>query len=432
MSNTDDPWMPQDSGTEPDPWPTRPRTSLPDSARNPQPESSAEDETRVLPSVGGTNPSTPETEAAPDPLGVGVWEVPSPAEPEVQPEPVAPEPVAPEVPANPWASSEPSSAVSEQPAASPWAPPGPPAEPAAGIDPAARYLPPPSPAYGQDPAGHQPYGQDPGYGPSAAEAAPYAVHGQPTPGDPAPHTPDPVGYATYQQPASTPAPYPAYGQQPGYGSDPAVPAPLAADPQGAHPQGSYPGPAGYPQAAQPGMPQAESYAQQPGAAPGNPQGGPPQPGGYPQGSYPPQGHPQTGQPYAPQPKKDPGALGALFDFSFSGFVTPKIARVVYLGSFVVFGGAWVAAVLSSFAGPLIGGLESVGTLLFGWLPALLAIMLVRVGLDAVLAQVRLVERADEAAERAAEADRRAEAERAEKDARAAELDAEETSPADAD
>ncbi len=96
-----------------------------------------------------------------------------------------------------------------------------------------------------------------------------------------------------------------------------------------------PGTPGYPGAAGPGMPTTPIWQATPGqTAPGQGGQGQGAPGkaGFGQGAMPPPGAPSMGpQPMArPQAADARGFLGALFDFSFTSFVTTKIIKVLYV------------------------------------------------------------------------------------------------------
>lgn len=124
------------------------------------------------------------------------------------------------------------------------------------------------------------------------------------------------------------------------------------------------------------------YGQQPQTHGGYPQ----QQGGF---GQPQQQYGQPGfapQPAAAQPKK---GFGALFDLDFGRFVTPEIAKVTWLlgvGAAVI---AWLGPtirqflVLGAYEGSS-GLLPAIGMLVFGWIPALFFIAVLRVGLDAVV------------------------------------------------
>ncbi len=124
------------------------------------------------------------------------------------------------------------------------------------------------------------------------------------------------------------------------------------------------------------MSDQDPYGQQPPSYGGSE---PPQGGGYQQ--YP------SGQ---NNPSSDTkGFFGALFDFSFTSFVTPKIVKVVYVLATVGLALLYLIFVITGFAGdqPLVGVL----VLLLGWIPFLIYLALVRMTLEFYFALVRMSE-----------------------------------------
>lgn len=107
------------------------------------------------------------------------------------------------------------------------------------------------------------------------------------------------------------------------------------------------------------------------------------------------------QPASPAPRPDANPLGALLDFSFTRFATPGIVKVVYILTVVAAVGTWLLSVLgalgmSRFDG---GGAAAFVTLLFGWIPALLAIAFTRFVLEGIVALIRIHEKVTEIADR---------------------------------
>ena len=99
---------------------------------------------------------------------------------------------------------------------------------------------------------------------------------------------------------------------------------------------------------------------------------------YPQGQYP-------GMPMAPREKN---FFAKLFDLSFDHFVTPSIAKVVYVICIVINALAYLAYVIVAFiASPGIGAI----VLLLGWIPPLLMIILCRLGLELSVAVIKVAE-----------------------------------------
>lgn len=101
---------------------------------------------------------------------------------------------------------------------------------------------------------------------------------------------------------------------------------------------------------------AERPAEQPGQGAGQPgAGGYGQPGGHAgpgAGQYGTAGYGQpAGQP-SPRPQVSGGSasfLGALFDFSFSTFVTPKVIKVLYISIMTLAGLAAAGFIITAFA-----------------------------------------------------------------------------------
>lgn len=109
-------------------------------------------------------------------------------------------------------------------------------------------------------------------------------------------------------------------------------------------------------------------------------------GGAQGGSGPPQGPggPEYGASGASSDAR--GFFGALFDFSFNSFVTPKIVKVVYVLFTIGMALALVVYVIVGFAAdPVIGVL----VLLLGWIPALLYLAFIRMTLEFYYSVVRM-------------------------------------------
>lgn len=167
---------------------------------------------------------------------------------------------------------------------------------------------------------------------------------------PASYGQQPYGQQPYgQQPYGEQQSYPQqpYGQQP-YGEQQAY---GQQQPYGQQPYGQQP----YPQ---------QPYGQQPAYGGGGPGG----PGGRAEAK---------------------GFFGALFDFSFNHFVTPRIVKVVYVLALVVLVLAYVVFVIAGLAGETPG--VGVVFLLLGWIPFLLYLALIRMTLEFYYAIVRMSE-----------------------------------------
>lgn len=174
--------------------------------------------------------------------------------------------------------------------------------------------------------------------------------------------------------------YPAGGgySQPGqYPADATYP-PGAQNPSGGYPQaGQYPS-GGYPQA---------------GQHPGGEFGG----YGYASGAFPTGGAPQGNQQWGAPQQQGPAAaeargfFSALFDMTFQSFIAIKFARFIYMFFIIVFALLWVLGLLSSLGAAVAGDggwLVLVAFILFGWIPPLIYIVLIRLSLEFMIALVR--------------------------------------------
>ncbi|CAN5823248.1 hypothetical protein BH20ACT6_BH20ACT6_01180 [soil metagenome] len=127
--------------------------------------------------------------------------------------------------------------------------------------------------------------------------------------------------------------------------------------------------------------QPTSYGDQPASYGGQPPqyGGPPPPGG---GNGPRSG----GQGSAADDAK--GFLGALFDFSFTHFVTPKIVKVVYILATVVLSLGLLFLVISAFTQSVGFG---IALLVIAPIGFLVYLALIRMTLEFYFALVRMSE-----------------------------------------
>lgn len=181
--------------------------------------------------------------------------------------------------------------------------------------------------------------------------------------------------------------------------------PFAPDPPGSNPSG-----ADQP-ATQPGYQPSSGYNQQPyqeatgpipsgpapiGQAPtGQPYSGQPY-GGQPYGGQPPTGQPPYGL-GAPQPAPQPnpsasqakGFFAALFDTSFTAFVTPQIVKIVYFATIALTALYIIVMAISMLW--LGQGLTALVTLVFGALVGIVFIALTRMTLEFYLAAIRTAE-----------------------------------------
>ena len=91
-----------------------------------------------------------------------------------------------------------------------------------------------------------------------------------------------------------------------------------------------------------------------------------------------------------------GFFKALFDFSFSSYITVSFAKIVYIVLIVVCGLTWLSMILMGFAfdsmmetffGPL--------ALFLGWIPAVVNMVIVRLGLESAVALIRTAQNTSE-------------------------------------
>lgn len=141
---------------------------------------------------------------------------------------------------------------------------------------------------------------------------------------------------------------------------------------------------------------SDTYGQQAGSyGQGGGYGQAGQTGGY-YGGYPPAGGGPGGPGYGPPPPGSGGSpssqavgfFGALFDFSFTHFVTPIIIKVVFVVATVLIGIGLVIAIISGFASLKLGGIL---VLIVGPIVALFYLAIVRMTLEFYLAIVRMSE-----------------------------------------
>ncbi|MCW1804439.1 DUF4282 domain-containing protein [Brachybacterium squillarum] len=114
---------------------------------------------------------------------------------------------------------------------------------------------------------------------------------------------------------------------------------------------------------------------------------------------------------APQGRQEAGFLRALFDFTFTHFITVKFSSFLYVIAIIVallmwllqiisgitFGAAWGS--MNSYYGE--GGFNAVPlilAILFGWIPSVIALLVFRLGLEFAVATVRTAQNTTEIAE----------------------------------
>ncbi|WP_250707980.1 DUF4282 domain-containing protein, partial [Actinomyces sp. 217892] len=86
----------------------------------------------------------------------------------------------------------------------------------------------------------------------------------------------------------------------------------------------------------------------------------------------------------PQPQ-GAGFFKALFDLSFSSYITLSFAKFIYIALIAVCALSWLFMVIAGFSQDAILGFM---ILLFGWIPAFIYIILIRLGLEASVALIR--------------------------------------------
>ena len=116
--------------------------------------------------------------------------------------------------------------------------------------------------------------------------------------------------------------------------------------------------------------------------------------GHPAGQQPGQTWQQQPNAYGAHPGGQPdvqtdtkGFFGALFDFSFNSFVTPKIVKFVYVLATILLVLTYLFFVIAAFAGDNVG--FGIAFLLLGWIPFLFYLALVRMTLEFYFSIVRM-------------------------------------------
>lgn len=131
-------------------------------------------------------------------------------------------------------------------------------------------------------------------------------------------------------------------------------------------------------------------------------GSPPPPPENPQGPYGNQPNPYGAPPPPGQPPTQPmgggltgpgggpsvGFFGALFDFSFTHFVTPMIVKIVYILVTVGLAIGWLVFVIAGFSDSAASGLV---VLVLGAIGVVIYLALARMTLEFYLAVVRMSE-----------------------------------------
>jgi Domain of unknown function (DUF4282) len=100
----------------------------------------------------------------------------------------------------------------------------------------------------------------------------------------------------------------------------------------------------------------------------------------------PDAHGQTGYVRSTRPSQK-NFFGALFDFSFSSFVTPMIVKVVYVLITIAIALALLGWIVVAFASDQVA--LGVTLLVLGWIPALLYLAFFRMTLEFYYSVVRM-------------------------------------------
>ncbi len=165
-------------------------------------------------------------------------------------------------------------------------------------------------------------------------------------------------------------------------------------------------------------PEQNGPGDQPWAQPQPPQqpfGGEPGAGyGAAQGAPAPGQQPAPGASWVPAsgPAKEAGFLRAMVDFRFQHFITVKFSSFLYAVAFLVAALLWLSQIISGIVlGSAIGSFSSafyeepsfnavplVLAILFGWIPSVIALILMRLGLEFSVATVRTAQNTTRIAE----------------------------------
>ncbi|WP_081314784.1 DUF4282 domain-containing protein [Cutibacterium avidum] len=133
---------------------------------------------------------------------------------------------------------------------------------------------------------------------------------------------------------------------------------------------------------------------------------------YQSSNYPSQPYPQNNQPSypygpagsspSPSDNDQKGFFGSLFDMSFNYYVTPKIAKIVYILTIICGVAMWIGEIITAGGvGSAIGeatndssggsGVLVVFAILLGWIPPFLFIIGVRMQIEFVIALIKTSE-----------------------------------------
>lgn len=119
--------------------------------------------------------------------------------------------------------------------------------------------------------------------------------------------------------------------------------------------------------------------------------------------------------WTPAPKQagEAGFFRALFDFTFTHFITVKFSAFLYIVAFVVALLVWLGQILCGIMfGSVLGSFNSfygessfnavplILAIVFGWIPSVIALIAMRLGLEFSVATVRTAQNTKKIAERA--------------------------------
>ncbi|ARD41400.1 DUF4282 domain-containing protein [Actinomyces gaoshouyii] len=108
--------------------------------------------------------------------------------------------------------------------------------------------------------------------------------------------------------------------------------------------------------------------------------------------YAPPAYAQQAPGYARDQSQSTGFFKALFDLSFSNYITLTLAKVIYVAVMAACVVVWLVMVFSAFSDDASTG---VVVLLLGWIPAFLYVILARLGLEASVALIRAAQNTSE-------------------------------------
>jgi hypothetical protein len=97
---------------------------------------------------------------------------------------------------------------------------------------------------------------------------------------------------------------------------------------------------------------------------------------------------QTQQPVEPGQARADAGLGALFDFSFTRFITLSIIKILYILGIVLIALGWLAIVISGLSQGFGPGLVA---LIIGTLAALVYLIFFRISLELIVVIFRIGE-----------------------------------------